>query len=85
MNDLSKRGNLAAHTYGMNHVHAPVTSMRVVLDRITGRVRAIGHNAERLDQTLGQIHDVPAGVEPAIGEPCPGVELRRNAITGQPE
>lgn len=76
---------LAANTFGVNHVHPPVTSLRVVLDRITGRVRAIGLNAEYLDETLGQIHDVPEGVQPAIGEPCPGLELRRNAHTGQPE
>lgn len=85
MSNLSKRGNLAGNTYGANHAHPPVTSMRVVLDRTTGRVRAIGHNGEPLDQTLGQIHDVPAGVEAIIGEPCPEVQLRRNAITGQPE
>lgn len=76
---------MAANVYGADHVHPPVTSMRVALDRVTGRIRAIGHNGESLDQTLGQIHDVPEGVTPVIGEPCPGLELRRNAITGQPD
>lgn len=82
---MSKPRTLAANVYGVNHEHAPVTSMRVALDRVTGNVRAIGHNAEPLDLTLGQIHDVPAGVTPVIGEPCPGVNLSRNAFTGQPD
>lgn len=75
----------AANRFGVNHIHPPVTSMRVTLDRVTGRVRSIGHNSERLDETLGQIHDVPEGVQPVIGEPCAGLELRRNAHNGLPE
>ncbi|MDM0118857.1 hypothetical protein [Variovorax arabinosiphilus] len=82
---MSNPRTVAAHVYGADHVHPPVVSMRVTLDRITGRVRAIGHNSEVLDQTLGQIHDVPEGVTPVIGEPCPTLELRRNLITGQPD
>ena len=82
---MSNPRTLAANVYGADHVHPPVTFMRVVLDRITGHVRAIGHNAEPLDQTLGQINDVPPGVDPVIGTPCPGIELRRNSITGQPD
>jgi hypothetical protein len=58
--------------------------MTVVIDRITGNVRAIGLNDERLDATLGQVHAVPVGATPVIGEPCPGVELARNAFTGEP-
>jgi hypothetical protein len=77
-------GRSEANKYGVNHIHPPVTSMTVVIDRITGNVRAIGLNDERLDATLGQVHTVPAGVTPAIGKPCPGVELTRNAFTGDP-
>ena len=77
-------GRSEANKYGVNHVHPPVTSMTAVIDRITGNVRAIGLNNERLDATLGQVHDVPAGVTPVIGKPCPGMELARNALTGAP-
>ncbi len=84
MNQTRSRGSSEADKFGVNHIHPPVTSMTVVIDRITGNVRAIGINNERLDQTLGQVHAVPAGVTPVIGEPCTGVELARNALTGDP-
>lgn len=77
-------GRSEANKYGVNHTHPPVTSITVVIDRITGNVRAIGLNDERLDATLGQVHAVPAGVMPVIGKPCPGVEPTRNAFTGDP-
>lgn len=83
-NSTRPGGRSDANKYGLNHVHPPVTSMTVVIDRITGNVRAIGLNDERLDATLGQAHAVPDGVTPEIGKPCPGVELIRNAITGAP-
>lgn len=84
MNQSRTGGRSAADKYGVNHIHPPVTSQTVVIDRITGNVRAVGMNNERLDQTLGQVHAVPAGVTPVIGEPCTGVELARNALTGDP-
>ncbi|MEJ8822238.1 hypothetical protein WKW80_09320 [Variovorax humicola] len=71
-----------AGKYGVNAPAPEVTKLTVAIDRITGHVVAIGINDERLDASLGQQHDVPAGFVPEIGKPLEGVTVTRNEITG---
>lgn len=73
---------LSAENYPAVPTHGVIT--HVAIHRITGVVVAIGLNDERLDADLGQQHPVPAGVIPQIGKRLDGIEIERNAFTGEP-
>ena len=58
------------------------TITHVAIHRNPGLVTAIGLDNERLDESLGQAHAVPAGVVPVIGQALPGIAIARNALNG---
>jgi hypothetical protein len=73
---------LSAENYPAAPTHGVIT--HVAIHRFTGVVVAIGLNDERLDSQLGQQHAVPDGVVPVIGQCLDGIEIKRNAFTGEP-
>lgn len=73
---------LSAENYSAPRAHGVIT--HVAIHRGTGVVTAIGLDSEPLDTNLGQRHAVPAGEIPEIGQRLVGVEIERNAFTGEP-
>lgn len=73
---------LSAENYTDAPTHGTIT--HVAIHRGTGVVTAVGLDNERLDASLGQQHAVPTGAAiPEIGKRLAGVEIERNAFSGE--